>query len=547
MSRPSLIPAETADWIKAGRTDIALWAERGLGIKLHPKQIEFCEAILRGEAAYYLLTWANRSGKTLALCVLHMHRLYYKLGLAVPRSDRELHLWEAESYRTLHCSPLNELAGRAWEAIGEIIKGTSPAQRDENGERRKPLLAQMFATTKERSETGADHILLRCLVGSVMDFRSTEGRAARLEGGDWYLITWDEWPSCENPDDIRFILEIRLTARAADHDAPIVLTGTITELTEHIAKEFIGYTQDPENADWWGNVAARSMNPNATVKSLERAERNLSQEDYDRSVLGVPGGVRGRMLPAWLIEPAFDPKLPIWQAPDKTIEAGNPKWTYLHVWDLAIASADNIGAVYRVPFDWKFSVENPLVGVSLKVIPGSHTLIDDEIVFAIEETYLPYGGVIWLDTTDAHGINVYRMLKRKGLPVKEFDFKALEQTRVTKKQRGIAAVRSIFAEGIDSEKDGSGEPVHDVDGILAHDRGKPYGAMRMPAKWTKPKDQLSILLPPPHDDRQKKDAAMVVLMACEIAFRERRGRTRVNRVQRAGYFARHSPTGLYAR
>lgn len=543
MNRASLIPAETQDWIRAGRTDIALWAYRGLGIKLHPKQVEAAEAVLRGEAAYFLLTWANRAGKSLLLCVIHMHRLFYKLGIAPPRNEHERKLWEAQAYRTLHCSPLNELAGRAWEAIGEIIKGTSPAQRDENNKRRPAPLAQMFATTKERSETGADHILLRCLTGATMDFRSTEGRAARLEGGDWYLITWDEWPSCENPDDVRFILDNRLTARAADHEAPIVLTGTITEMTEHIAKEFIGYCTDPENEDWWGNTAERAVNPNSSQKSMDRAARALGQEDYDRSVRGIPGGVKGRMFPSWLIEPAFDPKLPESQVPDK-----DPKWTYLHVWDLAIASADNVGMVIRVPSDWKFSVANPLVGVRLVVIPGSHTLIDDEITFEIESTFLPYQGVIYVDTTDAHGINVYRMLRRKGLPAKEFDFKARDpKSIVTRKSRGISAIRSIFAEGIDSEKDATGEPVRDIDGIVAHDRAKPYGSMRLPAKWSKAKDQLSILLPPPADDRQRKDAAMVVLMICEIAFRERRGRTRVNSVQRAGYFARHNALGLSAR
>jgi hypothetical protein len=291
--------------------------------------------------------------------------------------------------------------------------------------------------------------------------------------------------------------------------------------------------------DWWGNTAARSLNPNASQRSLDLAARQLDEEDYARSVLGIPGGVKGRMLPSWLLDPVFDPALPTWQAPDKTPE----KWTYLHVWDLAIASADNVGMTLRVPFDWRFSVENPLVGVSIKVIPGSHTLIDDEIEFAIEEAFLPYGGVIYVDTTDAHGINIYRTLRQRGLPIHEFDFKDRDpKSIVTRKSKGIKAMRAIFAEGIDPQRDAEGLPIHDTDGILAHDRGKPYGSLRLPAKgdWTKPKDQLSILLPPPGDDRQKKDAAMVVLMACEIAYRERRGKTREHTIQKARFTARRA-------
>ncbi len=551
--RTDQIPADTKAWIKEGRSNIALWAERGLGIKLHSAQVEFAEAVLRGEAGYYLLTWANRAGKTTVLIVLHMHRLFYKLGVAPPESEAEEVMWKNEEYRTLHCAPLGELAGRAWLAIGDIINGTAKCQRDENGKRRPAPLAQMFAATKERTESNADRMFLRCLTGAVTDFRSTEGKAARIEGGAWRLITWDEWPSTENPDDIRYVLYNRLTARAADYDAAVVLTGTITAETEHIAKEFLGFAEDPQNEDWWGNTAARSLNPGTTAKSLERAERNLDREDYERSVLGIPGGVKGRMFPSWLLDPVFDPKLPAWQAPDKSPgEGGVARYTYLHVWDLAIAAADNVGMVIRVPFDWRFSVESPLVGVSLKIIPGSRTLIDDEIEFAIQETYLPYGGVIYVDSTDAHGKNIHRSLRRKGLPAHGFDFKEQEGNRITRKARGISALRSIFAEGIDPQRDSAGEPIHDIDGILAHDLGKPYGAMKLPASWAKPKDQLAILRPPPLDERQTKDAAMVVLMACEIAWRERRGRTRRHTVQQARFFARRTnllsagPRTLYA-
>jgi len=541
MTRADLVPADTREWIKRGRSDIALWALKGLGIKLHQAQVEFAEAVLRGEAGYYLLTWANRAGKTTILIVLHLHRLFYKLGIEPPQTKAEQRMWENEEYRTLHCSPLGELAGRAWLAIGDIINGTSKAQRDPvTGKRRPAPLAQMFAATKERTESNADRLFVRCLTHSVMDFRSTEGKAARIEGGAWRLITWDEWPATENKDDIRYVLYNRLTARAADHDAAIVLTGTITAETEHIAKEFLNYVEDPANDDWWGNTASREMNPGTTLRSLELAKRNLDQEDYDRSVLGIPGGVKGRMFPSWLLDPVFDAALPNWQPPDKTDEGGVPKWTYLHVWDLAIAAADNVGMVVRVPFDWRFSVENPLVGVSLKIIPGSRTLIDDEIEYAIEETYLPYGGVIYVDATDAHGMSICRTLRRKNLPVHAFDFKEQQGNKITRKAKGISALRSIFAEGIDPQRDASGEPVRDIDGLVAHDLGQPYGSMRLPAKWSKPKDQLATLKPPPGDERQTKDAAMVVLMACEIAWRERRGRTREHRVQRASYYARRA-------
>jgi hypothetical protein len=197
--------------------------------------------------------------------------------------------------------------------------------------------------------------------------------------------------------------------------------------------------------------------------------------------------------------------------------------------------------VLRVPAGWKFGPDNPVVGVSMKIIPGSRTLIDDEIEFAIEETWLPYGGDIYLDTSDAHGKNIYRSMRRRSLPVHPFEFKELDIAKTTRKSRGLKAIRTLFAEGIDKERDAAGEPTHDELGLVAYDLGKPYGSMKFPLAWTKPKDQLSILKPPPADDRQQKDAAMVVLMGAEICERERRGASRRHRVVRAGYGALRMP------
>lgn len=538
-----VIDPTVASWVIRGRTDISIFAEKGLGIVLHSAQVEALDAIIAGHAAYNILTWANRAGKTTALCILHLWALNYRWGIPVPATDHEEALWQKEEYRTLHCAPLNELAGRAWLSLGDIINGTSKAQRDPTtGKRRPAPLAQMFATTRERNETGADRLLLRCLNGAVTDFRSTEGKAARIEGGAWRLLTWDEWPSSENPDDIRYVLYNRLTARAADYDAPIVLTGTITPETEHIAKEFLQMAEDPEITDWWGNYAARDVNPATSSQSLERAMRNLDPEDYARSVMGKPGGVKGRVLPSWLVDPAFVHTMPNWHPPEKLVMDGDtPKWRYVHVWDVAIASADNVGIVARVPFDWKFAPDNPVIGVSMKIIPGSRTLIDDEIEFAIEETWLPYGGDIYIDTTDAHGKNIYRSMRRRNLPVHQFDFKDPDSAGVSRKSRGLKALRTILGEGLDRERDAAGEPVHDEIGMTAYDLGKPYGSLKFPASWAKPKDQLAVLRPPPDDSKQQKDAAMAVLMLAEVCVRERRGATRRHRITRAGYGALRSP------
>lgn len=536
-----------------GRHDIGRWAANGLGIFLHDKQLAVLEALDSEEAAYYFLWWANRAGKTTLVIAWHLHGIFYKYELPEPTNDRDYKLWLAENYRTIHTAPLNGLASRAWAAVGEIAAGTYPAQRSESGRFRDAPLGPFFSTAVERAGSSGEHMVVRCLSGGTMDLYSTEGGGARVEGTAWRRGSWDEWPrqeAADKPTAIRGILTL-LSNRLSDFDGKLLLTGTITEDTEHIATEWINLCDDPEVPDWWGMSASRMDNPSASRKSIERAERNFDDEDFKRTVLGIVGGVKGRLFPTYMVDPAFTRDLPRFTAPhpqdgaafepvrsdrpgldDETVSrirgkfrpTGNSPYTYLHIWDLAIAQADNVGQVWRLPSDMLFSVEKPIVGCKRVIIPGSRTLTSAEIIHTIEETYLPYGGLIVLDTTDAHGKNIARELRRAGYPVEEFTFNERDQRRVIRKDAAILLTREVLTEGMAVVRNTAGEQTTDTDGVPMFNRDTPYGALRLPYEWTRTRDQLSVLRV--EDDKQRKDEAMVVLMGCHTAYRARRSRTR---------------------
>jgi len=562
-------PDEQA-WISDGKTDIGRWSANGLGIWLHDKELEVFEELEKGDHLYHLLWWANRVGKTITTILWHLHGIFYKPELATPATDREFDLWVAEDYRTLHTAPLGTLATIAHERITQMSKGTDPAQRDERGARREAPLGSYFTPAIEVDAHGSRHMVVKTLNGGTMDFRSTEGGGGRIEGRAWRRISWDEWPqqeAADKPTAIRKIL-LRLQNRASDFDAKILLTGTITDDTEHIAKEWIKLCEDPEDEDWWGSSAARTDNPYASVKAIARAERQFDQEDYDRSVLGIPGGVKDRLFPSFMVDPIYsDRELPRFQPPgpldggrfeqqplatpvplrrrrfrdDETAEPvrrgkwvanGESPWTYIHVWDLALAAAANVGFVIRAPADWRFGWHDkdggrvlvPLVGVKRVEIPGSRTLTSDEITHTIEETFLPYGGRIVLDTTDAHGKNIHRSLRRAGYPVDEFTFNSRDQRNVLLKDAAIESTRLLLAEGMNVTLDSAGKVMFDTDGVPLFDRSIPYGVLRLSPTWVKSRDQLSVLKE--DDSKQTKDEAMVVLMTCHTAYRARRARTR---------------------
>ena len=528
------LPKSVQDWIADGKQDFARWAFNGLGILYHPKQIELAQAIIAREAKYYDLDWANRAGKTTIVMGVHMHQLWYKLWLGTSTYDE----WVKADYATLHTAPLNELAGRAHFAVSEITKGVSPAQRDlETGLFRPAPLASLYAAVKERDITGADHMVVKCATGAKIDFRSTEGKATRVEGGAWWLFSWDEWPATEgDPEEIRTVM-LRLENRAADNDAPIILTGTRTPETEHIAKEFAEKVDDPEDVDWWGNHAARSENPAHNKAALARAMRTMDPEDLARTVLGIEGGVKNRLIPTFLVSNLFDSALPRFTAPVPGDGYGKQEvvspWVYLHLWDLAIAAAENVGITLRLPSNWLVSAATPAIGVKLTIIPGSRTLTSAEIIHTIEETFLPYGGRIVCDTTDAHGINIYRELRKAGYPVEDFTFNERVGGRIKsrssairgpdlsmiRKDRAINAALKLLGDGLGFELNKVGRPILDADAVAKLDLSKPFGALRLPASWQKVRDQLALLRP--DNERQRKDAAMAFLMGADVIDRRR--------------------------
>lgn len=548
---------DVASWVADGKKDVGRWAANGLGIHLHDKQLSVFEALDEGSAQFYYLWWANRVGKTILVIVWHLHGIFYKPELAAPTNEHEQTLWLAEDYRTLHTAPLGSLATIAHERIREIAKGTDPSQRDTEGNRREAPLGSHFSATSERDAHGAVHMVVKSVNGGTMDIRSTEGTAGRLEGRAWRRISWDEWPQQEAVDKsegIRMVLN-RLQNRASDFDAKILLTGTITDQTEHIAKEWIDRCEDVSDPDWWGSTASRLDNPYASRKAIATAERQFDDEDYQRSVMGTPGGTKGRLFPSFLIDPIFANDLPRFTPPHpmdggsfsgegrRWTAPGESPWTYIHVWDLAIAAADNIGIVFRIPRDWSFGYAGagedrkfvPIEGVRFVEVPGSRTLTSAEITHTIEETFLPYGGRIVLDTTDAHGKNIYRELRRAGYPVDDFTFNERDSRKVLKKDAAIHHTRLLLTEGMDLKRDKAGEITTDDEGVPIFDRSQSYGVLRLPRSWNKVRDQLAILRP--DDDKQRKDAAMVVLMGCSTAYRTRRGRTRLVSTQRLPVFA----------
>jgi hypothetical protein len=155
----------------------------------------------------------------------HVDAALYKRGL--DNTDRLY--WNNYQYGTLAIAPTDALTLRLWQIGDEVSKGAHDAQYDTKARRsRGGAFIGRFAAGKDSKGNG----IWRFSNGARTEFRSSEGGAYRLEGGQWWWITWDEWAS--QPD--REIHKIRndvLLGRARDHDAKIMPMAWPKPKTEH--------------------------------------------------------------------------------------------------------------------------------------------------------------------------------------------------------------------------------------------------------------------------------------------------------------------------
>lgn len=78
--------------------------------------------------------------------------------------------------------------------------------------------------------------------------------------------------------------------------------------------------------------------------------------------------------------------------------------------------------------------------------------------------------------------------------------------------------------------------IDDAQGVPILDSDGEFGALRLPADWHLVRDQLSVVKPPPEDEKQRKDAAMVVYMLADLLWRRKR----------AGLAPKVTPFPIYA-
>lgn len=504
------LPKRHRAWLESG--DIELFAYYGWGVVLNDAQLEHLDDVLTWPpGTVHVWRWANRTGKTTALDILYAWAAWYKWRFEHAEFETG---WLPYNYKVLHAAVLSELAGKAHLLFEELIDDRARQQFNPITKRQRPaLLAPFYTATKLIDINDVDRPVVLLANGSQIDFRSTQGGAARIESDAWWLIGWDEFPRQQPADQITVIYDQSLLPRSSDFMAPIVMAGTATIDSEHVYAELEDYAAD-NPTDWNFTEAARSANFSQSKASMDRQRRmSIDKDIAGRSLDGTMGSGSRTMFPRFLLDAAFDSSLPEKMTPPAAEDEEG--WRRLHTravfatgFDHAMTSDDNVYMNLLVPWPPKLiTPDNPIIGAEMTLLRSSRTLTPDEQHAYLSRDMRRFRSRIGVvDATGEGGLMVYRKARQEGLPVLDCNLQARAVKYVTNKEAALQGTQRMLAWGLPVNPDGF------VDAWPEIDPEAVFGLFRFPKSgpWLKLLRQLSVYKR--DDEKLRQDAAMTLAM-----------------------------------
>jgi len=398
------VPDTFGRLVEACSDDFGKFAYDGFGIMLSDEQLEARVKLGapgprgRNEFKYNWLSGGQRAGKTVEAFLFHAEACLYKRGLDT--TDRRY--WNNYQYGTLAIAPTNELSLRLWTIADEISKGANDSQYDRKHRRaRGGGFLRKFSAGK-----AGEWAVVRFSTGSRIDFRSSEGFAYRLEGGQWWFITWDEWAS-QPAREIHAVASDVLLGRARDHDAKIVPMAWPKPETEHHLLRVIRSIEAGKDRDsqviFLSAEAAYFTNKNALA--VERRSKTISE--WKRTVLGQPAGGASIVFKPNLVENMVRHDLTYPALPEEG-------YAYLSTWDVALAHDSTVGVTWRIPVAGNRPIVTPEYKariVNVTELQGAETLTLDQLAFTIAREQQMYRAQSGIDATAMGGIAAFRQLR----------------------------------------------------------------------------------------------------------------------------------------
>jgi len=434
------------------KQDFGAFCYDGFGIMLSDDQLEARHRIgafgPRGhdEKKYTFMSGGQRGGKTVFLGLQHADGGLYKRG--VDNTDRVF--WRNYNYKLLAIAPTTELALKLWAVMDEISKGASDAQFDRRARRSRggKFIGMLKAGKLDKWP------VVHYEWGGRTDFRSAEGYAFRLEGDQWWGVSYDEWAS--QPDrEIDFILKDVLLGRARDHDAKILPAAWPKAATErHLMKVIRDIEAGNAEGEQKQVTYLRSDQAHFTNQTALDVERDVKDEaQWKRTVLGQPAGGASVEFPTDVVANMIDGELINPFVPD---EKDHARFRYFSSWDIGMAHDETVGITWQIP-RVGVTVNSKARIVHAGSLPSGEGLTLDHITYSIQSEQALYRSQSALDATGLGGVATVRQLRSLKPSPLSFVAKSNDRIYGNMKLAAIANGLELLTWGRDDGKDGKPE------------------------------------------------------------------------------------------
>jgi len=353
-----------------------------------------------GEFKENWVSGGQRAGKTVFAFGCHADADLYKRG--VDNTSRMY--WNNYQYGTLAIAPSDALTLRLWQIGDEISKGAHETQWDSKVRRSR---GGRFIGKLKAGKDSKGNGLWRWSNGSRVDFRSSEQGATRLEGGQWWFITWDEWATQPDYEIHKIRIDI-LPGRSRDHDAKIMPMAWPKEKTEHhlisVIREIEAGRDRNSQVIYLSARKAYFTNFTALQTELE----TKSTAEIKRTIDGEPAGGAATEFKKHVVDNMVRMDIPRQDIPD------HENYAYFDSWDLGMGNDATVGFTWRIPIvgskrivtpEWKARVVNRVE------LPGSDTRDIDDITTAIRMNQILYRSQVAVDATGMGGLMAVRQLR----------------------------------------------------------------------------------------------------------------------------------------
>ena len=209
------------------RRDPVFFANEFLGMRLHEGQVKYLEKAVQGVPEYagenplirrFLLSCANRWGKSAVISVLQLWYLFNKFGIRT-NTDAE---WFDIEYRTANIAPYSSLTEPVFQAMKAIMTSSYPI-RDENGVMTTNKCQIEWFYLEDRTLNSPPYKLFFANNSYIEHLSLMGGKGDNLQGKPYGLITYDEAP---RSDHLQMELDNSVLGRLLDWTAPLHLLGT---------------------------------------------------------------------------------------------------------------------------------------------------------------------------------------------------------------------------------------------------------------------------------------------------------------------------------